>query len=77
MSTTLLAGTDSAAAPGAGGGPRREGALPVRCRRFAQAMTGAPRGARRDLTLSGRHRTVHLVEQGVRPGILGIDWDWE
>ncbi|MGI5399764.1 hypothetical protein ACQEVG_10000 [Streptomyces sp. CA-135486] len=54
-----------------------EGALPVRCRRFAQATTGLPRGARTDLTLSGRHRTVHLVEQGVRPGILGIDWDWE
>ncbi|MCX4822294.1 hypothetical protein OG883_20860 [Streptomyces sp. NBC_01142] len=54
-----------------------EGALPVRCRRFAQATTGAPRGARTDLTLSGRHRTVHLLEQGVRPGILGIDWDWD
>ncbi|MFI6283781.1 hypothetical protein ACIBCM_03305 [Streptomyces sp. NPDC051018] len=54
-----------------------EDALPVRCRRFAQAMTGAPRGARTDLPLSGRHRTVHLVEQGVRPGILGIDWDWD
>ncbi len=54
-----------------------EGALPVRCRRFAQATTGAPRGARTDLTLSGRHRTVHLVEQGVRPGILGIDWAWD
>ncbi|MFI1399776.1 hypothetical protein [Streptomyces sp. NPDC020681] len=54
-----------------------EGALPVRCRRFAQATTGAPRGARNNLTLSGRHRTVHLVEQGVRPGILGIDWDWD
>ncbi|MEU5399320.1 hypothetical protein ABZ348_08475 [Streptomyces sp. NPDC005963] len=54
-----------------------EGALPVRCRRFAQATTGAPRGARTNLTLSGQHRTVHLVEQGVRPGILGIDWDWD
>ncbi|MFE0426357.1 hypothetical protein [Streptomyces sp. NPDC058953] len=54
-----------------------EGALPVRCRRFAQATTGAPRGGRNDLTLSGRHRSVHLAEQGVRPGILGIDWDWE
>jgi hypothetical protein len=54
-----------------------EGALPVRCRRFAQATTGAPRGARTDLMLSGRHRTVHMVEHGVRPGILGIDWDWE
>ncbi|ORT57639.1 hypothetical protein [Streptomyces sp. CB03238] len=54
-----------------------EDALPVRCRRFAQTSAGAPRGARSDLTLSGRHRTVHFVEQGVRPGILGIDWDWE
>jgi hypothetical protein len=54
-----------------------ERALPVRCHRFAQATTGAPRGVRTDLTLSGRHRTVHMVEQGVRPGILGIDWDWE
>ncbi|WP_267241339.1 hypothetical protein [Streptomyces sp. PR69] len=54
-----------------------EHALPVRCGRFAQATTGAPRGARTDLTLSGRHRTVHLVEHGVRPGILGIDWDWD
>ncbi|MEV5970715.1 hypothetical protein [Streptomyces sp. NPDC051921] len=53
-----------------------EAALPVRCRRFAQASTGAPRGGRAELTLSGRHHAVHLVEQGVRPGILGIDWDW-
>ncbi|MFE9395941.1 hypothetical protein [Streptomyces flavidovirens] len=54
-----------------------EQALPVRCRRFAQTSAGAARGARKDLTLSGRHGTVHLVEQGVRAGILGIDWDWE
>ncbi|MFC9797027.1 hypothetical protein [Streptomyces sp. NPDC057695] len=53
-----------------------EAALPVRCRRFAQASAGAPRGGRADLTVSGHHRTVHVVEQGVRPGILGIDWDW-
>ncbi|MFF9068754.1 hypothetical protein ACF09E_25720 [Streptomyces sp. NPDC014891] len=53
-----------------------EAALPVRCRRFAQASAGAPRGGRAELTVSGRHRTVHVVEQGVRPGILGIDWDW-
>ncbi|MFJ6698528.1 hypothetical protein ACIQM4_20975 [Streptomyces sp. NPDC091272] len=54
-----------------------EEALPVRCRRFAQTTTGAPRVARQDLTLSGRHGTVHFVEQVVRPGMLGVDWDWE
>ncbi|MFE9864553.1 hypothetical protein ACFYPZ_17775 [Streptomyces sp. NPDC005506] len=54
-----------------------EDALPVRCRRFAQASVAAPRCGRTDLTLTGRHRTVHLVEQGVRPGLVGIDWDWE
>ncbi|MEU9193572.1 hypothetical protein [Streptomyces hundungensis] len=54
-----------------------ERALPARCRRFAQTSTGATRSGRSDLTLSGRHRSVHLVEQGVRPGILGVDWDWE
>ncbi|MFI6767715.1 hypothetical protein [Streptomyces sp. NPDC050355] len=53
-----------------------EAALPVRCRRFTQASAGAPRSAQQELTLSGRHRSVHLVEQGVRPGILGIGWDW-
>ncbi|CAM5726266.1 XRE family transcriptional regulator OS=Streptomyces microflavus OX=1919 GN=Smic_16660 PE=4 SV=1 [Streptomyces microflavus] len=54
-----------------------EAALPVRCRRFEQASAGAARGARRDLTLTGRHRTVHVVEEGVRPGLVGIDWDWD
>lgn len=53
-----------------------EAALPVRCRRFAQTSPGAPRSGQQELTLSGRHRAVHLVEQGVRPGILGIAWDW-
>ncbi|NDZ81454.1 hypothetical protein G3I19_23570 [Streptomyces sp. SID10853] len=54
-----------------------EHALPVRCRRFAQATAGTARGARRDLTLSGLYRSVHTVEQEVRPGRVGIDWDWE
>ncbi|MFE9254501.1 hypothetical protein [Streptomyces sp. NPDC006879] len=53
-----------------------ERALPMRCRRFAQASSGAARTEVFDLTPSGRHRTVHLVETGVRRGILGIDWDW-
>lgn len=54
-----------------------EQALPVRCRRFAQATTGAVRGAREELTLTGLHRTVHIVEEGVGPGLVGIDWDWD
>ncbi|MBT2386853.1 hypothetical protein [Streptomyces sp. ISL-11] len=51
-------------------------ALPVRCRRFARSSAAAPRTGQQDLTLAGRHRGVHLVEQAVRPGILGIAWDW-
>ncbi|MGW8954825.1 hypothetical protein [Streptomyces sp. NPDC055709] len=54
-----------------------EAALPLRCRRFAQASAGAARTGRADLTPNGRHGTVHLVEQDVRPGVLGIDWDWD
>lgn len=50
---------------------------PVHCRRLSRGTTGVPRGPRTELPLSGRHRTVHLVEQGVRPGTLGIGWDWE
>ncbi|MEU1310067.1 hypothetical protein ABZ419_14395 [Streptomyces cinnamoneus] len=53
-----------------------DAALPVRCRRFSQTSAGAPRCGQQELTLTGRHRGVHLVEQGVRPGILGIAWDW-
>lgn len=52
-------------------------ALPVRCHRFVQQSTAAPRGGRRELTLSGRHRSVHVVEPQVRAGLLGIGWDWE
>ncbi|MGC0416299.1 hypothetical protein [Embleya sp. AB8] len=51
-------------------------ALPVHCRRFAQSTAGGPRTGRRDLTLNGRHCIVHLAEQDVGPGILGIGWDW-
>jgi hypothetical protein len=54
-----------------------EDALPVRCHRFTQHSSAAPRGGHQELTLSGSHRSVHLVEPQVRTGILGIAWDWE
>ncbi|MFE3326316.1 hypothetical protein [Streptomyces sp. NPDC059176] len=54
-----------------------EAALPVRCRRFARSAPGAPRTGRTELVLHEGHRTVHLVEQGVRSGFLGIDWEWQ
>ncbi|MFD8984837.1 hypothetical protein [Streptomyces sp. NPDC059564] len=54
-----------------------EAALPVRCRRFARTGPQAARTGLADLTPSGRHRAVHLVEDGVRRGLLGIAWDWE
>ncbi|WP_369245804.1 hypothetical protein [Streptomyces sp. R41] len=54
-----------------------EEALPVRCHRFTQHSAAAPRSGRQELALSGRHRSVHLVEPRVRSGILGIGWDWE
>ncbi|MDJ0381364.1 hypothetical protein [Streptomyces sp. G-G2] len=53
------------------------GALPVSCRRFRQLGPTAPRSELSQLTPSGGHRAVHLVEQGVRRGILGIGWEWE
>ncbi|MEU6732964.1 hypothetical protein [Streptomyces physcomitrii] len=51
--------------------------LPVRCHRFARLTATAPPSDRRELTLSGRHRSVHLVETDVTTGILGIGWDWD
>ncbi|MFD9216440.1 hypothetical protein ACIOWI_03760 [Streptomyces sp. NPDC087659] len=54
-----------------------EAALPARCRHFAQNSPGSARICRAELAPSGRHPAVHLVEQGVRPGIQGIDWEWE
>ncbi|MEW1775706.1 hypothetical protein [Streptomyces sp. NPDC086777] len=52
-------------------------ALPTGCHRFAQHSAAAPRSGRQTLPLSGLHRSVHLVEPRVRPGLLGIGWDWD
>ncbi|MEU6216000.1 hypothetical protein ABZ845_00555 [Streptomyces sp. NPDC047022] len=54
-----------------------EEAVPVRCHRFTQHSSAAPRSGRQELRLSGRHRSVHLVEPRVRSGVVGIGWDWE
>ncbi|MEU1043044.1 hypothetical protein ACFYP4_30390 [Streptomyces sp. NPDC005551] len=54
-----------------------ERALPTRCHRFTQHSAAAPRAGRQELTLSGQHRSVHLVEPRVRSGIVGIAWDWD
>ncbi|MFJ6795900.1 hypothetical protein [Streptomyces sp. NPDC091268] len=54
-----------------------EAALPVRCHRFSRTGPDAARARVADLTPSGRHRAVHLVEPCVGRGILGIAWDWE
>nr|WP_237694772.1 hypothetical protein [Streptomyces sp. SID5468] len=51
-------------------------ALPVRCRRFARPSASAPRAAVTELTLNA-HGTAHLVEEEIRPGVVGIAWEWE
>ncbi|MCF6521490.1 hypothetical protein [Streptomyces sp. JJ36] len=53
-----------------------EAALPARCRSFVRTAPGARPTRQRELSLSGRHPTVHLAEQAVRPGLLGIGWEW-
>ncbi|MFJ9866550.1 hypothetical protein [Streptomyces sp. NPDC101165] len=51
--------------------------LPTRCHRFAQHSPAAPRSGRHELTVSGPHHSVHVVEPRIRPGLVGIAWDWE
>ncbi|MFR9756740.1 hypothetical protein [Streptomyces sp. TR06-5] len=53
-----------------------DAALPMRCRSFARTAPGARPTGVRELPLTGPHRTVHLVDQEVKPGLLGIAWDW-
>lgn len=52
-------------------------ALPVRCHRFTQHSAAAPRSGRQELPVTSPHHCAHLVEPRIRPGILGIAWDWE
>ncbi|MGW2699639.1 hypothetical protein [Streptomyces sp. NPDC001340] len=52
-------------------------ALPARCHRFSQHSPAAPRSGRHELTISGPHHSVHVVEPRIRPGLVGIAWDWE
>ncbi|MET9015256.1 hypothetical protein ABZX74_30770 [Streptomyces olivaceoviridis] len=52
-------------------------ALPVRCHRFTQHSAAAPRSGRQELSVTSPHHCAHLVEPRIRPGALGIAWDWE
>jgi hypothetical protein len=52
-------------------------ALPVRCHRFTQHSPAAPRGGRQELSPTGPHHCVHVVEPRIRPGIVGIAWEWQ
>ncbi|MFG2883158.1 hypothetical protein ACGFYV_12790 [Streptomyces sp. NPDC048297] len=54
-----------------------EGALPTRCHRFTQHTPTAPRGGHQELPVNRPHRSVHLVEPRIRPGMVGIGWEWE
>ncbi|MEW2286447.1 hypothetical protein [Streptomyces sp. NPDC047841] len=51
--------------------------LPVRCHRFTQHSAAAPRSGRQELPVTSPHHCAHLVESRIRPGVLGIAWDWE
>jgi hypothetical protein len=52
-------------------------ALPARCHRFTQHSPAAPRSNRQELPVTWPHHCVHVVEPRIRPGIVGISWDWE
>jgi hypothetical protein len=50
-------------------------ALPVRCHQFTRRHADGPERIVRPLVLNA-HRTVHLAETELRPGVLGIHWSW-
>lgn len=51
-------------------------ALPVGCRRFAARSSSGPEEQATELTLDSHH-TVHFVATDLRPGVVGIRWDWD
>lgn len=55
---------------------RRTGSAPA-LPPLQPALRRGPPQRPADPPLSGLHRSVHLVEPRVRPGIVGIGWDWE
>ena len=50
-------------------------ALPVRCHQFTRRYPDGPERIIRPLVLNS-HRTVHLAETELQPGVLGIHWSW-
>ncbi|MEV6521499.1 hypothetical protein AB0M43_06165 [Longispora sp. NPDC051575] len=52
------------------------GAVPVRCFRYTQDRPDGPDRERAELALAGRD-SVHVLATHVRPGIVGVRWDWE
>lgn len=50
--------------------------LPTRCHSFTRTAPAARPTDTRELTLNGRHQTVHLARRAVSPGLVGIGWDW-
>lgn len=51
-------------------------ALPVRCYRFTRNDARAPRRGLTPVPLNGYH-SAHVAEQQVRPGVVGMAWEWE
>lgn len=50
-------------------------ALPVRCERFTQSSHSAARHEVSEV-LVGRGGAAHIVEETVKPGLVGLAWQW-
>ncbi|GAA2036606.1 hypothetical protein GCM10009839_42010 [Catenulispora yoronensis] len=50
--------------------------LPVRCQSFAARHTEGPTEESAELTVDS-HRSIHLVVPDIRPGVVGVRWEWE